>query len=70
MAAQAGHGRTIDVRKWPAGLTMADDLTPAGLTVQVDMNSLAAFNLGDTVNVPVDMRFPQAVTAAGAGGGP
>ena len=41
LAAQAGHDLTIEVTQWSAELEVADDLTPAGLTVRVDMNSLA-----------------------------
>ena len=40
LAAQAGHDLTIEVTRWSAELEVADDLTPAGLTVRVDMNSL------------------------------
>jgi len=40
LAAQAGHDLTIEVTQWSAELEVADDLTPAGLTVRVDMNSL------------------------------
>ncbi len=40
LAAQAGHDLTIEVTQWSAELEVADDLTPAALTVQVDMNSL------------------------------
>jgi polyisoprenoid-binding protein YceI len=40
LAAQAGHDLTIEVTQWSAELEVADDLTPAALTVRVDMNSL------------------------------
>ncbi len=40
LAAQAGHDLTIEVTQWSAELEVADDLTPAGLTVRADMNSL------------------------------
>lgn len=41
LAAQAGHDLTIEVTRWSADLEVADDLTPAGLTVRADLNSLA-----------------------------
>ncbi len=41
LAAKAGHDLTIEITRWSAELEVADDLTPAGLTVQADMNSLA-----------------------------
>ncbi len=41
LAAQAGHDLTIEITRWSAELEVADDLTPAGLTVRADMNSLA-----------------------------
>jgi polyisoprenoid-binding protein YceI len=40
LAAQAGHDLTIDAARWSAELVVADDLTPASLTVTVDLNSL------------------------------
>ncbi len=40
LAAQAGHDLTIEVGRWSGELTVAEDLRPAGLTVQVDMGSL------------------------------
>jgi polyisoprenoid-binding protein YceI len=40
MAAQAGHDLTIEVSRWSGELTVNDDLSPADLTVQVDMDSL------------------------------
>jgi polyisoprenoid-binding protein YceI len=40
VAAQAGHDLTIDVSRWSGELTVNDDLSPADLAVQVDMNSL------------------------------
>jgi polyisoprenoid-binding protein YceI len=40
LAAQAGHDLTIEVTRWSAELDVADDLTPAGLSVRADMNSL------------------------------
>jgi polyisoprenoid-binding protein YceI len=40
LAAQAGHDLTIEVTQWSAELEVADDLTPVGLVVRVDMNSL------------------------------
>ena len=40
VAAQAGHDLTIEVSRWSGELTVNDDLSPAGLAVQVDMNSL------------------------------
>jgi polyisoprenoid-binding protein YceI len=41
LAAQAGHDLTIEVTRWSGELEVADDLTPAGLTIWADMNSLA-----------------------------
>jgi len=41
LAAQAGHDLTIEVTRWSGELEVADDLTPARLTVRADMNSLA-----------------------------
>jgi polyisoprenoid-binding protein YceI len=41
LAAQAGHDLTIEVTRWSADLEVADDLTPVGLTVRADLNSLA-----------------------------
>jgi polyisoprenoid-binding protein YceI len=40
LAAQAGHDLTIEVGRWSGELTLADDLSPDGLDVQVDMGSL------------------------------
>jgi polyisoprenoid-binding protein YceI len=40
VAAQAGHDLTIEVGRWSGELTLKDDLSPAGLAVQVDLNSL------------------------------
>jgi polyisoprenoid-binding protein YceI len=41
LAAQAGHDLTIEITRWSAELEVSDDLSPAGLTVRADMNSLA-----------------------------
>lgn len=41
VASTAGHDLTIEVQRWSGELTVNDDLTPAGLAVQVDMRSLA-----------------------------
>ena len=41
LAAQAGHDLTIEITRWSAELEVHDDLSPAGLTVRADMNSLA-----------------------------
>jgi len=40
LAAQAGHDLTIEVGRWSGELTVNDDLSPADLAVQIDMNSL------------------------------
>jgi len=40
MAAQAGHDLIIDLSRWSGELTLNDDLSPAALTVQVDMGAL------------------------------
>jgi len=40
LAAQAGHDLTIEVGRWSGELTVNDDLSPAGLQVQIDMGSL------------------------------
>jgi polyisoprenoid-binding protein YceI len=40
LAAQAGHDLTIEITRWSAELEVSDDLSPAGLTVRADMNSL------------------------------
>jgi polyisoprenoid-binding protein YceI len=40
LAAQAGHDLVIEVGRWSGELTVKDDLTPAGLEVRIDMNSL------------------------------
>jgi polyisoprenoid-binding protein YceI len=40
LAAQAGHDLSIEVTRWSAELTVADDLMPARLAVRADMNSL------------------------------
>jgi polyisoprenoid-binding protein YceI len=40
VAAQAGHDLTIEVGRWSGDLTLNDDLSPAGLAVRIDMNSL------------------------------
>jgi polyisoprenoid-binding protein YceI len=40
LAAQAGHDLTIEAARWSAELVVAEDLTPASLTVTVDLNSL------------------------------
>lgn len=41
LAAQAGHDLTIEITRWSAELEVSDDLSPVGLTVRADMNSLA-----------------------------
>jgi polyisoprenoid-binding protein YceI len=41
VAATAGHDLTIEVTRWSGELTVDDDLTPSGLSVRVDMQSLA-----------------------------
>ena len=41
LAAQAGHDLTIEITRWSAELEVTDDLSPAGLRVRADMNSLA-----------------------------
>jgi polyisoprenoid-binding protein YceI len=40
LAAQAGHDLTIEAVRWSAELVVAEDLTPASLTVTVDLGSL------------------------------
>lgn len=40
VAAQAGHDLIIEVGRWSGELTLNDDLSPAALAVQIDMNSL------------------------------
>ncbi len=40
LAAQAGHDLTIEVGRWSGVLTLNDELTPVGLDVQIDLNSL------------------------------
>jgi polyisoprenoid-binding protein YceI len=40
LAAQAGHDLTIEVSRWSGEFTVNDDLSPAGLAVRIDMNSL------------------------------
>lgn len=40
LAAQAGHDLTIEAARWSAELIVAEDLTPASLTVTVDLGSL------------------------------
>lgn len=40
LASQAGHDLTIEVTRWSGELMVADDLSPTGLTVRIDMNSL------------------------------
>jgi polyisoprenoid-binding protein YceI len=40
LAAQAGHDLTIEVGRWSAELVIADDLSPASLTVTADLGSL------------------------------
>ena len=40
VAAQAGHDLTIEVGRWSGELRFNDDLTPAGLAVRIDLNSL------------------------------
>lgn len=41
LAAQAGHDLTIEISKWSAELEVANDHTATGLTVRVDLSSLA-----------------------------
>jgi polyisoprenoid-binding protein YceI len=41
VAATAGHDLTIEVTRWSGELTVNDDLSPAGLSVRVDLHSLA-----------------------------
>jgi polyisoprenoid-binding protein YceI len=41
LASQAGHDLTIEVTRWSGELTVGDDLTLAGLTVRIDLGSLA-----------------------------
>ena len=40
LASQVGHDLTIEVTRWSGELMVADDLSPTGLTVRIDMNSL------------------------------
>ncbi len=40
LAAQAGHDLTIEVGVWSGELTVAEDGSPAGLSVKLDLNSL------------------------------
>jgi polyisoprenoid-binding protein YceI len=40
LAAQAGHDLTIDAGRWSGVLTLNDDLSPASLDAQIDLNSL------------------------------
>jgi polyisoprenoid-binding protein YceI len=40
LAATVGHDLTIEVSNWSAELIVADDLTPTGLSVRVDLTSL------------------------------
>ncbi len=40
LASQAGHDLTIEVTRWSGELTVADDLSPTGLTVRMDLTSL------------------------------
>jgi len=40
VAAQAGHDLVIEVGRWSGELRLNDDLSPAALAVQIDMNSL------------------------------
>jgi polyisoprenoid-binding protein YceI len=40
LAAQAGHDLTIEAVRWSADLVVSEDLTPASLTVTVDMGAL------------------------------
>jgi len=40
LAAQAGHDLTIDIRNWSAELTIAEDGSPDGLSVRLDLTSL------------------------------
>jgi polyisoprenoid-binding protein YceI len=40
LAAQAGHDLTIEVGNWSAELVVADDGSPAGLSVRLDLTSL------------------------------
>ncbi len=40
LAAQAGHDLTIEVGNWSAELVLADDGSPAGLSVRLDLTSL------------------------------
>jgi polyisoprenoid-binding protein YceI len=41
LAAQAGHDLTIEVTRWSGELTVNEDLSPADLSVQLDLGSLA-----------------------------
>ena len=40
LAAQAGHDLTIEAARWSGELTVHEDLSPASLSVQVDLGSL------------------------------
>jgi len=40
LASQAGHDLTIDVANWSAELTVANDGSPSGLSVRLDLTSL------------------------------
>jgi polyisoprenoid-binding protein YceI len=40
LVAQAGHDLTIDAVRWSGQLAVADDLSPAGLEVKVDLGAL------------------------------
>jgi len=41
VASTAGHDLDLEVRRWSGELTVNDDLSPAGLDVQIEMGSLA-----------------------------
>src|SRR5260370_23426103 len=54
LAAQAGHDLTIEVGRWSGELTLNDDLSPAGLAVQIDMNSLIVREGSGGLKPPTD----------------
>lgn len=41
MASSVGHDLAIEVTRWSGELTVADELSPSGLEVRLDLNSLA-----------------------------
>ncbi|MBO0775999.1 MAG: YceI family protein [Actinobacteria bacterium] len=64
LAATAGHDLTIEVSRWSGGLTVSDELTPAGLSLRIEPGSMTVLTGSGGVKPLTDRdRREIAVTA-------